>query len=94
MASRPVLVSALPYGPSVITTRGCVCDDNEAIHSWLQENTGPGRRAVLSHHARRTNLPDDRVRYICSVDGRIHLSTGDREGMWAPHEVREHSRGR
>ena len=71
-----------------------VCTDKEVIHSWLQRNTAPEdgqsyrtTRAIASW----TNLPEDRVRYICSIDDRIHLSTGDREGVWALHEVRDRS---
>lgn len=72
-----------------------VRDDKEVIHAWLLENTAPedGKcyrttRVIASW----TNLPEDRVRYICSIDDRIHLSTGDREGVWALHEVRDRLR--
>ena len=30
-----------------------------------------------------TNLPADRVRYICSIDKRIALSTGEEEDVWS-----------
>ena len=43
------------------------------------------------HKSSWTNPTEDRVRYICSVDERIYLSTGDREDRWSLHETR--SRG-
>ena len=65
--------------------------DTLAVIEWLQENTADedgsrfrSTRAIASW----TNLTEDRVRYICSVDERIYLSTGAREDVWSLHEVR------
>ena len=60
--------------------------DKKCIYDWLNEpaqkesewkfRTG---RAIASW----TNLPADRVRYICSIDERIALSTGEEEDVWS-----------
>lgn len=56
------------------------------IYSWLKENTDEKKpfrstRAIASHN----NVTEDRVRYICSIDPRIKLSTGKEEDMWSIH---------
>ena len=62
------------------------CRDKKRIYDWLNDpaqkesewkfRTG---RAIASW----TNLPADRVRYICSIDTRIALSTGEKEDVWS-----------
>ena len=52
-----------------------------------QGNAYRSTRAIASW----TNLTEDRVRYICSIDDRIFLSTGEREDLWSLYEKR--SRG-
>ena len=78
----------------LLRDRGLVRRDKHVIHTWLRNNTADedgksfrSTRAIASW----TNLTEDRVRYICSVDERIYLSTGDREDRWSLHETR--SRG-
>ena len=78
----------------LLRDRGLVRRDKHVIHTWLRKNTADedgksfrSTRAIASW----TNLTEDRVRYICSVDERIYLSTGDREDQWSLHETR--SRG-
>lgn len=61
--------------------------DAQRIYDWLQENSDrqeePFRstRAIASHN----NLTEDRVRFVCSHDPRIKLSTGKDDGMWSIH---------
>jgi len=63
--------------------------ESNRIFEWLKENTSkePGEqfrssRAIASWN----NLTQDRVRYICSIDTRIFLSTGEKEDMWGIYE--------
>jgi hypothetical protein len=63
--------------------------DKDRIYGWLNKpeqkaseweyRTG---RAIASW----TNLPTDRVRYICSIDERIALSLGKNEDVWSLRE--------
>lgn len=61
--------------------------DATRIYGWLQANSDrekePFRstRAIASHN----NLTEDRVRFVCSHDSRIKLSTGKDDGMWSIH---------
>jgi hypothetical protein len=32
------------------------------------------------------NFTEDRVRYLCSIDKRIYLSTGQKEDIWGIYE--------
>jgi hypothetical protein len=59
------------------------------VYKWLKENTTnePGNqfrstRAIASWN----NLTEDRVRYICSIDKRMFMSTGEKEDMWGIYE--------
>ena len=59
------------------------------VHTWLQENTS--NTVGNEYRSTRTiaswnNLTEDRVRFICSVDRRIHLSTGPQEDRWSIHK--------
>ncbi len=71
-------------------------NDKNKIYQWLQETTTPepeegpqfrSTRAIASWN----NLTQDRVRYICSIDTRIHLSTGKKEDVWGIHSREERS---
>lgn len=61
--------------------------DAQRIYLWLKNNTEsehhPFRstRTIASHN----NLTEDRVRYVCSQDPRIKLSTGKVEDLWSIH---------
>jgi hypothetical protein len=61
--------------------------DAQLIYDWLQANSDKEKepfrstRAIASHN----NLTEDRVRFVCSHDPRIKLSTGKDEGMWSIH---------
>ena len=61
--------------------------DSNRVFRWLQENSDVRRqpfrttRAIASHN----NLTEDRVRFICSHDSRIMLSTGREEDRWSIH---------
>ncbi len=60
------------------------------IYQWLKTHTGEGTgykfrstRAIASYN----NLSEDRVRYICSIDDRVLLSTASQaEELWGLHE--------
>jgi hypothetical protein len=59
------------------------------VYEWMKRNTANERgkqyrstRAIASWN----NLTEDRTRYICSVDKRIFLSTGEKEDMWSIYE--------
>jgi hypothetical protein len=57
------------------------------IYKWLEKNTTEDEafrstRAIASW----CNLTEERVRYICSIDKRIFLSTGDKEDLWSLYE--------
>jgi hypothetical protein len=59
----------------------------DRIFKWLRNNTTKDEcfrstRAIASW----CNLTEDRVRYICSIDKRIFLSTGATEDMWSLYE--------
>ena len=61
------------------------CLHKQRVYSWLKDNIHDedGKhfrttRAIASW----TNLTEDRVRYICSVDTRISWSTGPNENRW------------
>ena len=60
------------------------CDKNR-IFDWLSDpskNQSDRSFRTTKAIASWTNLPMDRVRHICSIDGRIALSTGDQEDLW------------
>lgn len=60
--------------------------DSKVIYEWLQNNTSDERgkrfrstRAIASW----CNLTEDRVRYLCSHNEKIYLSSSEREDMWS-----------
>lgn len=57
-----------------------------AVNKWLKENSTGGRWRTTRAIASWTNLPEDRVQYLCSKDKEIKLSTGENEGLWAHRE--------
>ena len=64
-------------------------NEKKRVYKWLLKNTSKelgnqfrSTRAIASWN----NLTEDRVRYICSIDERIYLSTGSNEGLWSIHE--------
>lgn len=63
--------------------------ERDRVYNWLRNNTSNesgnefrSTRAIASWN----NLTEDRVRYICSIDKRIFLSTGERNDMWSIYE--------
>jgi len=63
--------------------------DSNRVFIWLRENTTnePGSQFRSSRTiASWNNLTQERVRYICSIDKRIFLSTGEKEDMWGIYE--------
>ena len=63
--------------------------ESNRVYRWLKENTTdePGQQFRSTQAiASWNNLTEDRVRYICSLDERIFLSTGEKEDMWGVYE--------
>ena len=61
--------------------------ERERIYDWLMANCGKGQFRSTRAIASWTNLPMERVQYLCSHDERIKLSTGEAEDMWAPRDT-------
>lgn len=63
--------------------------DRETVYAWLKGKTsneaGKQFRSTRTI-ASWTNLTEERVRYVRSVDDRIFLSTGEKEDMWGIYE--------
>lgn len=60
------------------------------VHKWLLKNTADEeekRFKTTRNIASWNNLTEDRVRYICSIDKRIYLSTGKNEDVWGLYGV-------
>ena len=64
------------------------CLDSKRIRTWLGKNFPVEKgckyrstRAIASYN----NLTEDRVRYLCSHDDKMHLSTGENEDLWSIH---------
>ena len=69
-----------------VRTKCVECLHRERVHTWLHENTSDtvGNEYRSTHAiASWNNLTEDRVRFICSVDPRIYLSTGPKEDRWS-----------
>lgn len=65
--------------------------DSNNIYKWLKDHTTPEPDEGDQFKSTRTiaswnNLTEDRVRYICSLDKRIFLSTGKNEDMWGIYD--------
>jgi len=63
--------------------------EGKRVYNWLKENTinEPGKQFRSTRTiASWNNLTEERVRYVCSADKRIFLSTGEREDMWGIYE--------
>jgi len=56
------------------------------IRSWLKNNTQKDNFRSTRTIASWTNLPIERVQYLCSHDNKVKLSTGERDDMWALRE--------
>ena len=61
--------------------------ETRRINRWLKENSTSGNWRSTRAIASWTNLPEDRVQYLCSKDKEIQLSTGEKEGRWAHRET-------
>jgi hypothetical protein len=62
------------------------CVESNRVHQWLASHTtgapGEGFRSTRTI-ASWNNITEDRVRYICSTNKKIYLSTGEKEDLWA-----------
>ncbi|QQD19149.1 hypothetical protein I6N98_04650 [Spongiibacter nanhainus] len=64
--------------------RKCVdCIESKRIRTWLQVNTSRNEWRSTRAIASWTNLPMERVQYLCSHDSKVKLSTGENEDVWA-----------
>lgn len=63
------------------------CLEMRRINKWLKENSIGGNWRTTRAVASWTNLPEDRVNYLCSKSKEIKLSTGDNEGVWGHRET-------
>ncbi len=59
------------------------CCESKRIRNWLEENTSKDTWRSTKTIASWTNLPLDRVQFLCSHDELVKLSTGEKEDMWA-----------
>lgn len=57
--------------------------ESKRIHTWLENDTQKDQFRSTRAIASWTNLPIERVQYLCSHDDKIKLSTGEKEDMWA-----------
>ncbi len=80
-----LVVIAIQKGVSVWADRR----DSQAIYQWLESESkitgSPDYRSTRAI-ASNANLAEDRVRHLCSVDTRIHLSTGTNPDLWTLKE--------
>lgn len=64
--------------------------DGNRVYKWLHQNTEDleGKRFRTTRTiASYTDLSQDRVRFVCSRDPRIKLSTGQKEDVWGLTEI-------
>ena len=59
------------------------CIESKRIRRWLEENTSRNQWRSARAIASWTNLPIERVQYLCSRDANIRLTTGQNEDLWA-----------
>lgn len=79
---------------NLLHQRGNEWTERRRIRSWLRSNTTDetgkryrSTRAIASW----TNLTEDRVRYLCSFDPQVYLSTGPQEDMWSLYQREDRS---
>lgn len=66
------------------------CVESKKLRSWLKENSSDKNWRSTRTIASWNNLPVELVQYLCSRDGKIKLSTGENDGLWAHRDnVRE-----
>jgi len=60
----------------------------QRVYHWLKDYTSEDGEVFKSTRAIASwcNLTEDRVRYICSIDKRVFLSTREEEDMWSLYE--------
>ncbi len=57
--------------------------ESNKIRVWFEKNTDEKLWRSTRTIASWTNLPMDRVQYLCSRDEQIKLTTGKNEDLWA-----------
>lgn len=57
--------------------------ESKRIRGWLENNTSKNNWRSTRTIASWTNLPMDRVVYLCSRDNLVKLTTGENEDLWA-----------
>lgn len=80
------------WGINLMTEKYSEHRDKTRVYNWLYAATKDkgykwrSTRTIASYN----DLPEDRVRYICSIHDKIKLSTGEKEDMWG---IEEFTRG-
>ena len=57
------------------------------VNRWLKKNSPGGKWHTARAIASWNNLPEDRVRYLCSIDKDIELSSELNDALWAHRET-------
>jgi len=72
------------YGAQMLFAWIGVKRDACRIHDWLKSELAIGKDTFRSTRtiASYNNLTEDRVRFVCSYDDRIHLSVGEQSDRW------------
>ena len=93
-AAGGAIAGIMVYAVQYLHTKGKEWIEKRRVYRWLRRNTADedgerfrSTRAIASYN----NLTQDRVRYICSIHKKIHLSTGDREDLWGLYDHGERS---
>lgn len=60
--------------------------EKKRVYAWLNlflaTNEEEYEYAKTRNIASHTNLTEDRVRYVCSIHKKIHLSVGEKPDLW------------
>jgi hypothetical protein len=59
------------------------CVESRRIRKWLEDNTSKNQWRSTRTIASWTNLPMERIQFLCSRDELVKLSTGENEDIWA-----------
>lgn len=81
-ATGGALAGIMVYAIQYVHTKAVNCIESERICDWLDENTGRNEFRSTRAISSWTNIPMDRVQYLCSHEPSIKLSTGINEDMW------------
>jgi hypothetical protein len=73
------------YGMQALFSWIGIKRDTCRVHKWFKSESAAGKETYRSTRtiASFNNLTEDRVRFVCSYDERIHLSVGDEPDKWS-----------